>query len=194
MKASMTVDPVRFIVYPWIFLAAVWVVTALAAKRSRRIEPSASRILHLIFMTIAFALLFRRDLRIGELGIRVLPQTLLVAGIGFALTILGAMFAIWARIILGGNWSGVVSVKEDHVLVRRGPYQIVRHPIYAGGLLAMLGTALVFDRAACFLAVLMAFVGWWFKAGREEQFMMQEFGDQYRLYREQVKQLIPFVL
>jgi len=190
----MTFDPVRFVTYPWIVLGVVWVVTALTTKRSRRVEPSASRILHLVYMTVAFALLFRRDLRIGELGIRVVPNSLPIASIGFAVTVLGAAFAIWARIILGANWSGVVSVKENHVLVRRGPYQIVRHPIYAGGLLAMLGTALVYGQAACFLAVLLAFMGWWFKARREEQFMLQEFGEQYRLYRERVKQLIPFVL
>src|SRR5581483_4067644 len=190
----MTFDLVRFITYPWIVLGAIWVVTAMTAKRSRRIEPSASRILHFIFMTIAFGLLFRGDMRIGALGIRVVPNSFAVAWTGFALTLLGAIFAIWARLMLGANWSGVVSVKENHVLVRRGPYQVVRHPIYAGGLLAMLGTALVYGRAACFVAVLLAFIGWWFKARKEEQFMIQEFGEQYRLYREQVKRLIPFVL
>jgi hypothetical protein len=62
---------------------------------------------------------------------------------GLALTAAGVGFCIWARAYPGGHWSGSVTVKVDHQLVRTGPYRLVRHPIYTGFLLGLVGTALV---------------------------------------------------
>ena len=60
----------------------------------------------------------------------------------------GIAFAVWARHYLGRNWSGTVTVKQDHELIRSGPYRLVRHPIYTGLLLAILGTAVALRRVA----------------------------------------------
>jgi len=190
----MKFDLNQAVTFPWLVLALFWVITAVSAKRPVRRESSASRLYHVLFMTAVFALLFRHDARIGQLGSRVVPASLGAACTGLALTNLGAAFAIWARSTLGGNWSATVTVKEDHSFVQRGPYRLVRHPIYAGGLLAMLGTAVVYGEAGRFVAVVLAFVGWWLKARIEEEFMAQQFGEDYRRYQRNVKQLIPFVL
>lgn len=190
----MTFDLNRAVALPWFVLAAVWAITALGAKRTVRNESGASRLYHLLCMTAVFALLFRQDVRIGQLGLRLLPNSPEAVYAGLALTALGAAFAIWARSTLGGNWSATVAVKENHSFVHRGPYRLVRHPIYAGLLLAMLGTAIVHGQAGCFVAVALAFVAYWLKARMEEQFMTQQFGEEYRRYQKDVKQLIPFVL
>ena len=50
-------------------------------------------------------------------------------------------FTVWARIVLGRNWSGIVTVKQDHELITAGPYRWVRHPIYTGLLIAFAGSA-----------------------------------------------------
>jgi len=184
----------QVVLLPWLVLALVWVITAVSAKKPLRRESSASRVYHLLLMTAAFALLFRPDLRIGLLGWRIVPPSSPAAGSGLGLTILGAAFAIWARSRLGANWSANVTIKEHHSFVQGGPYRLVRHPIYAGGLLAMFGTAIVYGEAGCLVAVILAFVGWWLKARREEEFMTQQFGDEYRYYQRSVRQLIPFVL
>ena len=190
----MRFDVNEAVTFLWLVLGAFWAITAVSAKRSLRREPSASRIYHVLFMTAVFALLFRQDLRIGQLGLRIVPASPQAAYTGLALTSLGAAFAILARSTLGGNWSATVTVKENHSFVHHGPYRVVRHPIYAGFLLAMLGTAVVYGEAGCFLAVALAFVGWWLKARIEEEFMTQQFGEDYRRYQKGVKQLIPFVL
>ena len=189
----MKFDVHQAITFPWLVLGAFWAITAVSTKRTLRRESSASGLYHLVFMTAVFALLFRQDFRIGALGFRIVasPEA---AYTGLMLTILGAALAIWARSTLGGNWSATVTVKENHSFVHRGPYRLVRHPIYAGGLFAMLGTALVYGEAGCFLAVALAFVGWWLKARIEEEFMTQQFGEDYRRYQRTVKRLIPFVL
>jgi protein-S-isoprenylcysteine O-methyltransferase Ste14 len=182
------------VTFAWLVLAVFWAITALSAKKPLRRESTASRLYHLFFMSAVFALLFRHDARIGQLGLRVVPASPEAAYVGLVLTSLGAAFAVWARSTLGGNWSATVTVKENHSFVQRGPYRLVRHPIYAGGLLAMLGTAVVYGEAGCFFAVVLAFVGWWLKARMEEEFMAQQFGEDYRCYQRSVKQLIPFVL
>ena len=182
------------VTFPWLVLATFWVITAISGKRALRRESNASRLYHVLLMTAVFALLFRQGTRIGLLGLRIVPASPQAAYIGLALTSLGAAFAIWARSTLGGNWSASVTVKENHSFVHYGPYRLVRHPIYAGGLLAMLGTAVVYGEAGCFVAVALAFVGWWLKARIEEKFMTQQFGEEYRRYQKDVKQLIPFVL
>jgi protein-S-isoprenylcysteine O-methyltransferase len=87
-----------------------------------------------------------------------------------------------------------VTVKENHTLILRGPYRAVRHPIYAGMMMAMLGAALVYGAAGCFVAVILGYVGFFLKARKEEQFMTQEFGEEYRKYQTSVKQIIPFLL
>ncbi|HXZ33984.1 MAG TPA: isoprenylcysteine carboxylmethyltransferase family protein [Terriglobales bacterium] len=191
---AMKLDLNQAVTLPWLALGAFWGITALGAKRALRTESGASRLYHLLFMTAVFALLFRQNLRIGQLGFRIIPASREIGYLGLALTYSGAAFALWARSTLGSNWSAMVSVKENHSFVELGPYRLVRHPIYAGLLLAMLGTALVYGEAGCFLAVILAFVGWWLKARMEEEFMIQQFGEQYRSYQRNVKQLIPFVL
>ena len=102
--------------------------------------------------------------------------------------------AFWARFILGKNWSATVTIKQDHQLIVRGPYQIVRHPIYTGLLAGLFGTALIYGLMRCFVGVVVVGLGLWLKAQTEEQFMLQRFGAQYALYRQQVRALIPFVL
>jgi len=190
----MTFDLNHAVTFPWLVLAAFWVITAFSAKRTLRRESSVSRLYHLLFMTAVFALLFRDGARIGPLGLRVIPQSREAASIGLTLTSLGAAFAIWARLTLGRNWSATVTVKVNHSFVECGPYRLVRHPIYAGCLLAMLGTAVVYGEVGCFVAVVLAFIGWRLKARIEEAFMTQQFGEDYRRYQRNVKQLIPFVL
>jgi protein-S-isoprenylcysteine O-methyltransferase Ste14 len=54
----------------------------------------------------------------------------------------GLAQALWARVALGGNWSGQVTLKQKHELIRHGPYAHVRHPICSAILLMLLGTAL----------------------------------------------------
>jgi len=100
---------------------------------------------------------------------------------------------VWARLVLGRNWSGTVTVKQEHTLVRQGPYVIVRHPIYTGLLAAGLGTAIAYGQIRGLIAVALFLLLFILKIRIEERFMREQFGDDYRIYQEQVKALIPFV-
>ena len=130
----------------------------------------------------------------GLLSNRLLPPTHRVFFVGIALVVVGLLFTIWARLYLGRNWSGVVTLKKDHELVRGGPYRFVRHPIYSGLLLAITGSAVVRGEWRGVLALIIAFVALWRKLRLEERWLGEAFGEQYAAYRAEVAALIPFVL
>jgi protein-S-isoprenylcysteine O-methyltransferase Ste14 len=106
---------------------------------------------------------------------------------------IGLSFAIWARLCIGTNWSPLIHVKHQHELMHSGPYGIVRHPIYAGLMLATLGTAIAYGQLSGFVGFFLVVVAWGYKAKLEESAMLEQFGNQYEQYRQNVKRLIPWV-
>src|SRR5437588_2899159 len=122
----------RYINDAWIAVGIIWLIGAFTAKPTARVQSASSRLLHMCVLGLAYVLLFTNVLRFGALGWRFIPASSGTLYTGFALTVAGLLFAIWARFFLGRNWSGTVTVKEDHTLVQTGPYAVVRHPIYSG--------------------------------------------------------------
>jgi protein-S-isoprenylcysteine O-methyltransferase Ste14 len=187
----------RFIEWIWAGVGAVWLVTALASKKTARRQATGSRLLHIAIMTAALVLLFPSllgGLPMGPLARRFVPDSPTIAGAGLVLTAAGCAFAIWARLLLGGNWSSGVTVKQDHQLIRKGPYNIVRHPIYSGFLLGLAGTALALGEWRGLAGLALAGIGWGTKLRMEEEFMLAQFGAAYSGYRREVRALIPFIL
>jgi protein-S-isoprenylcysteine O-methyltransferase Ste14 len=111
--------------------------------------------------------------------------------LGVVICACGMAFAIWARFHLGRNWGMPMSLKKDAELVTTGPYAYVRHPIYTGMILAMLGTTLVIIWWAVPLVAF--FVYFVYSAKTEEKIMLGEFGARYTEYMKHTKMLIPFV-
>jgi protein-S-isoprenylcysteine O-methyltransferase Ste14 len=129
----------------------------------------------------------------GWLGLLIVPQNIVIDVIGTAFAIMGVVFAIWSRKSLRNNWSGEVAITEGQRLIHSGPYAIVRHPIYTGMLLALLGTTLVASTVGSVLGFVLAIISLWQKARMEEQFLMVEFRELYTNYQREVKFLIPFI-
>lgn len=183
----------KIIAGAWIFIGVLWLLASFSSKTTVRTQSAGSRVVQTCLTLAAYLLLFGRSLRVGPLAWRILPDSPLVAYVGLALTLGGIAFAIWARLLLGTNWSSTVTLKENHQLVRSGPYAIVRHPIYSGLLLAILGTAIAWGEVRGLLALILAIIGWRLKFRVEESFMMGQFGSEYAQYKREVKALIPFV-
>jgi protein-S-isoprenylcysteine O-methyltransferase Ste14 len=189
----MTWGPGGVIATAWIAVAVVWVIGGFTMKTAVRTQSVASRLLDTAPVVAAF-LLLRINPGLNEwLAVRFVPTPVSWQYFGAAITVAGGAVAIWARFYLGGNWSSNVTVKQDHQLIRSGPYSLVRHPIYSGFLLAMLGTAIYVGELRGLLAVVLAAIGWKIKSRREEAFMEDEFGEQYTRYCREVKALVPFV-
>jgi protein-S-isoprenylcysteine O-methyltransferase Ste14 len=177
----------------WIVVAVIWLAAALGTKRAVKRQSPATRLVEMSCMLLALELLFNPYPWPRFLRQRIVPDEPLYGWLSLLITCAGIAFTLFARFLLGRNWSATVTVKENHELMRSGPYGIVRHPIYAGLLLAFLGTAIGFGELRGLIGLPILVFGWKHKANVEERFMTEQFGDQYRRYRSEVKGLIPFV-
>lgn len=185
----------------WLLWLAYWGFAARGTKATQREESAASRAGHIIPIGIASWLLFARTLPgctpntwpvfPAFLCEKVVPYGPAVYFVGVAVLAAGLAFSIWARAWLGRNWSGIVTVKQDHELVRGGPYRYVRHPIYTGILFGLIGSAIARDEWRGLLAVAIAWAGLWRKLRLEERWMIERFGDAYRAFQAEVPALIP---
>jgi protein-S-isoprenylcysteine O-methyltransferase Ste14 len=180
----------------WLVFGIVWLISAFASKRSVQRQTYGSRVLHSSLMFIGLLLIFNfLDFSTsGWLETRLLPRTQPWVLTGAVLAVAGVLICFWARATLGSNWSGTVTIKQNHELILRGPYAFVRHPIYTGLLVALLGSAMVYGYARCFIGVFICGFALWLKSQTEERFMIQQFGDQYAQYRQRTRALVPFLL
>jgi protein-S-isoprenylcysteine O-methyltransferase Ste14 len=111
----------------------------------------------------------------------------------FLIVVLGLAFTWTARLHLGPLWSSTSAPTEDHRIVDTGPYGIVRHPVYAGLLLAVIATAIERGRIEAVAAALVLIIGVSLRAKLEERFLRRDLGEEaYGSYRRRVPMLIPF--
>jgi protein-S-isoprenylcysteine O-methyltransferase Ste14 len=184
---------VLFIYGAWALWAMIWVAMARGVKAVARRESVGSRALHLVPLAIAAALL--ADPR-GEgrlLDTPLLTRAWWMVYAGALVVVVGLAFAVWARVVLAGNWSGTVTLKRGHELVVRGPYRLVRHPIYTGLLTALFGTMVAIDAWRALLAVVIVAASFVRKMRTEEAFMQGEFGAAYEAYAARVPALLPWL-
>lgn len=113
--------------------------------------------------------------------------------LGVGLVAIGFGIAFWARGYLGRNWGMPMSLRQGHELVTSGPYAYVRHPIYSGIMLAMVGAAVV-EGLLWLVLFTLYFAYFLYSARTEEKMMVAQFPDAYPAYRRRTKMLIPFVL
>jgi protein-S-isoprenylcysteine O-methyltransferase Ste14 len=186
----------HLILYCWDIFALFWLINLFSNKRTVERQSPASRLLYLVPFLTAFWLQFGGFFRhrYSALQLEVVPHSRVLDIICLGLTVLGLGFAIWARVTLGRNWSGTVTFKENHELIERGPYALVRHPIYTAMLLMFLGTALAVGRAGGLLGFALLLLSFWIKFRQEEKVMIAHFGDRYLAYRQRVRAIVPFVL
>ena len=193
-KRWWTVNVYVAVKWTWIAFAVFWLLAAFVQKRSIRRQSASSRLFQVAIMVVALAPLFLASRRTHLLSRHLFPTPPWVQSIGVLTMLAGLGFAVWARLALGGNWSGTVTVKENHTLITRGPYRWVRHPIYTGILLTLVGNAVIGGRVVYVLALGAVTLGFWLKLRIEEKFMLETFGEQYRDYRGRVKALVPYVM
>ncbi|MGC1547908.1 MAG: isoprenylcysteine carboxylmethyltransferase family protein [Rhodanobacter sp.] len=186
----------KITVLAWLAWLAYWIWSARGVKRATRVESTWSRF-GKYWLPIMVAVALMRPLPVFSgtvLDVNFIPSWLWIVWLGLIMTFAGLLFACWARVILGRNWSGVVQLKQDHELIERGPYRFVRHPIYSGLLLAILGTGLMIGEWRALLALAIVGISFWRKLRLEERWLGEYFGDAYADYMRRVKALVPWLL
>jgi protein-S-isoprenylcysteine O-methyltransferase Ste14 len=181
-------DPIIFI--PWLGLIAYWIYSARGNKRvASQISPTWTWMPALGLAAIVFL----SRLYPAILTYLVFPPTQFTESIGVILCTSGVALAIWSRRILGKNWSDNPMIKEGHELISVGPYRYVRHPIYSGILLGLLGVGIGEGQIQHLLIFALALVVLWLKLRIEESLMMRQFPQRYPELKRHTKALIPFI-
>jgi protein-S-isoprenylcysteine O-methyltransferase Ste14 len=175
----------------WILFALYWLVSALKRKKTKQREAIGQRLAYILPLVCVFYLLYNPRSDIAWLGTYFVPHTLEVQWGGVAVMVFGLGIACWARVHLGTNWSGVVTLKEGHELIRTGPYRNVRHPIYTGILIGFLGYAIVGGQVRGLIAMAAVWLSFFIKARREEEFLAQEFGPKFEEHTRHTGMFLP---
>ncbi len=176
----------------WLAWTLYWTISALRVKSTRQRESPGSRVAHWLPVLLGAWLIAAPRVPFGLLSTPELADVAVRYQLAVALIAVGLAFSVWARVHLGRNWSGSVTIKEEHELIRTGPYAYVRHPIYTGLLTALAGSALACGEPRAVLGWALCAYAFVRKIGIEEGFMRQQFGAQYQAYSAQVPALVPF--
>jgi protein-S-isoprenylcysteine O-methyltransferase Ste14 len=177
----------------WLAIFVLWAILGFAVKQTVGSRSDVRARIAVWGVMLAWLILLSDDIGPAVLSKRFLPLDAAIANAGLAITILGLGFAAWARFVIGRNWGGLITVQQDHKLMRKGPYGIVRHPIYSGFMLATLGTAIIKGQIGGLISVALIVISWGYKSRLEETLMVERFGSEYEDYRRHVKALIPGV-
>jgi protein-S-isoprenylcysteine O-methyltransferase Ste14 len=181
----------------WAILAGYWCISAVAAVRSLGTRWIWWRE---ITLRLGFFALVVLGLQIevatdggADAGLYILNTSPLMGFSGLVLSIIGVGLAIGARVCLGLGWVAPASNKEQRELITNGPYALVRHPMYGGLLLAILGST-IGQSVLWVLPLIVYGPGFVVSARREENLLIQQFSERYRDYMGRTKMFVPFVI
>jgi protein-S-isoprenylcysteine O-methyltransferase len=179
-----------FITFCFVGMAIFWVITAFSTKKT--IKKSGGWIIRIIFyLIVILVILLQRN--VGFFSISLWSKNISIEIIADVITAFGLIVMIWARVTLGKNWSANIVLKEDHKLITTGPYAYVRHPIYTGLILMVLGVVLHIGSIILISFFVLFFFGAYYKASKEEKLLITNFPGVYLEYKRKVKALIPFI-
>lgn len=182
------------VVVLWGIFWAYWFISALLTRSQiKRRQSSIYRWLDWVLMILGFWILLSHAVTFSPLLWKFLPDNIGVKLIGIVILFSSLSFAIWVRIYLGQYWSGRIMIKVDHKLVRTGPYKMVRHPIYSGVLLGVIGSVIVIGDLVALIAFVLILADLLVKTWKEEKILVEEFGPAYIQYKKEVKALIPYI-
>lgn len=171
-----------------------WLISAIRNRSTYKRKQSSRSLLPFMLVLVLIWVFITGQVSSDLLQWRVIPDGIAPGLLGIIITVIGLGFAVWARIHLGKNWSSGPGIKVDHTLIRTGPYQFVRNPIYTGILFGYAGTAIVIGELWAFFMILFILAIFLMKIRVEEKFLLEEFGEGYVQYRKEVKALIPYLL
>ncbi len=177
----------------WLIWIVGWCLAAIGTKRAQWRESWRDAVTNRLPLLLGMFLMMTPRGPLDFFAWRIVPSGFAAPLWGVVLTAAGLLFTVWARWHLGGNWSGAVTVKQDHTLIVSGPYRWVRHPIYTGITVAIFGTALAAGTARAFVGAALILVGFVIKLRVEEARMRETFPAEYADYSRRTARLVPGV-
>jgi protein-S-isoprenylcysteine O-methyltransferase Ste14 len=193
MPRWLYIWPLNFVIAGFVVFGAIFL---LMAKRSRDKTRKADQrsIIAIFVQALAFAIAWTivRKPFTPFLPIDWRAQYFVAAII--VLLVLASLVLVTAAVrTLGKQWSLQARVLEHHELIRRGPYRIVRHPIYTGMFGMLIASSLVDGHwLGLIIASVVYYLGTMIRIRSEEKLLREQFGSQYDEYAREVPAFIPF--
>jgi protein-S-isoprenylcysteine O-methyltransferase Ste14 len=157
------------------------------STRVKRDRGSRALITLSILISVLIAFYF------GYGGVGALPDWIFYLGI--FLMFLGVLVRQYAIAILGRFFSLTVEIAEDHKVIDKGPYRLVRHPSYTGILITFIGLCLAVQSLAALLVLLLFYgISFGYRMYVEERTLLSALGQDYASYMKRTKRLIPFLI
>jgi protein-S-isoprenylcysteine O-methyltransferase Ste14 len=175
----------------WLGWLIYWVLAARQTATNQRTETLLTGASYRLPLVLGVLLMAIPRSPFALLNLTLWAETPLALGTGVALTATGLALAVWARVHLGKYWSGRITLKVNHRVIQTGPYACVRHPIYSGLILALLGTTMTLGTVHACLGFVFMFVSFVRKLQIEETWLRSHFGAEYERYQKRVKPLFP---
>lgn len=112
--------------------------------------------------------------------------------IGLIIYGLNLVFFVWCHKSLGKNWSSILEIRENHKLIQTGPYKKIRHPMYTHFWLLIISQGLILNN---YLVLIYGILAWgilyFLRVKKEEEMMVEEFGNEYKKYMKKTGRLFP---
>ena len=99
----------------------------------------------------------------------------------------------FAQFTLRRNYSGFLIIQKNHELITHGIYHFIRHPIYLGLIIGILGIPVITSSIAGFMVMLLSVPFILIRINIEEELLIAEYGIKYKKYRETTKKIIPYI-
>lgn len=110
---------------------------------------------------------------------------------GFAVGLLSVAIWTWTQVTLDTQWSAQLHLTKDHHLVTSGPYARIRHPLYTAMFVWAIALALLAANWIFVAFAVLSIAGTVARVPREEQMMLEAFGDEYRDYMKRTGSFCP---
>jgi protein-S-isoprenylcysteine O-methyltransferase Ste14 len=182
----------KAIVAIWIVFWLYWLISAFGSKKNA--TPQIGKFFGGRVGVFILAVLLFRFINVQNYSFNnhIVSRNTGIQIVGFIIFISGLLLAIWARVSLGKNWGMPMTQKQNPELVTTGPYKYIRHPIYTGILVAILGTTIVSSIFWLFIFSITA-IYFIYSALQEEKTMVKQFPKEYTNYKSKTKMLLPFL-
>lgn len=180
----------------WLFTIGCWIVLdlfwAIAGRHKSPTMISRRNWATFAVTVLIYALYCLPLSSVPLVGQRIVLESTTLQFAGAGMCAVGVGTAIWSRHVLAASWNASTTLGEGQSLVQHGPYAIIRHPIYFGFLVSVLGMMLALGELRAFalffgVEILLK------KMGQEECILRTSFPDKYSGYEQRVKRLLPWI-
>ena len=190
---SVLANPINIIILlAWVVFLLYWGISAIITKPTKGNRNWAAVIL-MVIAAVGLYLLLRHVSIPKNINNPLWQRKLPLSIVAVALVLMGLFILIWARSSLGTNWNANFETKEWQVLVQKGPYAKVRHPMYSGLVTMVLGSAIAYGRMLGVVILAVFIAGFCIKALQEESILIKRYGSAYEEYKSKTKAFIPYI-